>query len=177
METPGARFVAMLLDRLQALEGEVQRQSDQIDALQKKAQIPQLASGSISSEQLSFSDGTAIHWALGRPAGMYVSNSVVPLAPPYSEVVVARGPLHMFVCDYVGMGFNVTVSTEVGTVSLGELVNKVNEHLTSTAGHWSLLEPFLGRSAWQMKQSPFGWQLEVDLDVPISLDDEDDNEE
>ena len=33
-------------------------------------------------------------------------------------------------------------------------------------GAWSELEPFLGRTAWQLRPSPFGWQLEVDLDVP-----------
>jgi len=65
------------------------------------------------------------------------------------------------------------VSPDVGKVALGELVERVNAHLTSTAGHWSLLEPFMGRTAWQLKQTPFGIQLEVDLDVPVPLDGED----
>ncbi len=174
METPGAKFVAMILGRLQALEGEVQRQSGTIDGLQKRARVPQLATPSISSEQMAFGDGTAIHWALGRPAGMYVSNVLVPLAPPYSEVVVARGPSVVFVSDYLGTGFTVDVSPDVGKVALGELVERVNAHLTSTAGHWSLLEPFMGRTAWQLKQTPFGIKLEVDLDVPVSLSDGED---
>lgn len=100
METPGAKFVSMIMDRLQALEGETQRQSDKIDALEARAleleiqaHKPLLASPGIISEQLAFSDGTTIHWAIGRPAGMYVTNVLVPLAPPYGDVVIARGPL------------------------------------------------------------------------------------
>ena len=174
METPGAKFVSMIMDRLQALEGETQRQSDKIDALEARAleleiqaRKPLLASPGIISEQLAFSDGTAIHWAIGRPAGIYVTNVLVPLAPPYGDVVIARGPLMLFLVDEMrSVWSNVNISSEPGQVTLSQVIGKVNEHMTSTVGHWSELEPFLGRTAWQLRPTPFGWQLEVDLDVP-----------
>ena len=173
METPGAKFVSMIMDRLQALEGETQRQSDKIGALEARAleletqaRKPLLASPGIISEQLAFSDGTAIHWALGRPAGMYVTNTLVPLAAPYGDVVIARGPLMLFLVDEArSVWLNVNVASEPGQVTLSQLIGKVNEHLTSTVGHWSELELFLGSTAWQLKPTFYGWQLEVDLDV------------
>ena len=167
METLEARFVGAIIDRLAAVENLVQRQSDEIDALKRQTVAPVLAATNITSEQMTFGDGTAIHWALGRPAGIYVQNALQPLAPPYSEVVVARGPLQMFVCSTVGTGFDVCVSAEVGQITLGRLITKVNEHLTTTAAHWSELELFLGKSAWQLKQGYFGLQLEVETEFPI----------
>ena len=145
----------------------MQRQSDQIDSLKRQIRAPTLAATNITSEQLAFSDGTALHWVLGRAAGMYVANSLEPLAPPYSDVVVARGPMNLFVCSTVGMGFNVVISVDVGQITLGQLIAKVNEHLVTTVAHWSELEPFLGKGAWQLKQGYFGLQLEVEMALPI----------
>ena len=65
------------------------------------------------------------------------------------------------------MGFHVEVSAEVGHITLGQFIAKVNEHLATTVAHWSELEPFLGKCAWQFKQGYFGLQLKVETDLPI----------
>lgn len=167
MEDLEARFTAAFLDRLAALENQATKQSDEIDCLRRQIRAPVLAATNLTSEQMAFSDGTALHWALGRPAGMYVANSLEPLAPPYSDVVVARGPLNLFVCSTAGSGFSVDVAAEVGHITLGQMIAKVNEHLVTTVAHWSELEPFLGKTAWQLKQGYFGLQLEVETMLPI----------
>ena len=164
VESPTAEFVANLLDQLHNLQETVRCQEARLRAVECRP--PALAAGSISSEQLAFEDGTAVHWAIGRPAGVYVGNELQPLAPPYSEVVIARGPLTMFVSDGTGMGFNVTVASEPGRITLGDLVRKVNEHVVTTVDHWSALEPFLGKTFWQLKQGCCGWHLKVQTDIP-----------
>ena len=74
METLEARFTAAFMDRLADLENRAVKQSDQIDALKRQLRAPVLAASNITFQQMTFADDTALHWALGGPASMYVAN-------------------------------------------------------------------------------------------------------
>ena len=166
MEDAGAQFVAMMVERLDALEQTVQAQQAELELATQKPPLC-LVSGSICSEQMAFSDGTALHWSLGKPPGMYPSGeAMVPLAPPYGDWVIAKGPQLVFVCDTTGVGFNVCISGDAQFVTLRQLMDKVNCMLNGTVHVWSALEAFMNRSAWELRQTAFGWQLQVYLDVP-----------
>lgn len=166
MEDAGAQFVAMMIDRIHALEETVQAQQTKLEFFTDNIR-PCLISGSICSEQMCFSDGTALHWSLGKPAGMYPSgNARVPLAPPYGDLVIAKGPQLMFICDTTGVGFSVCISGDAQFVTLQQLIDKVNCMLNGTVPAWPALEMFMNRRAWELRQTAFGWQLQVYLDVP-----------
>ena len=161
MEDAGAQFVAMMVERLDALEETVQAQQSltQLESFSRRR--PRLVSGSICSEQMAFEDGTAIHWALGRPPGMYPEGGAqIPLAPPYGVVVLAKGPQLLFVCDATGVGFNICISADARFVTLHQLIDKVNCTLIG------IMETFVDRTAWELRMTAFGWQLQVHLDVP-----------
>ena len=144
----------------------MQAQQTKLECFTKNIR-PCLISGSICSEQMCFSDGTAIHWALGRPPGMYpAGEAMVPLAPPYGDVVIAKGPQLMFICDTTGVGFNVCISGDTQFVTLQQLIDKVNCMLNGTVPAWPALEMFMNRSAWELRMTAFGWQLQVYVDVP-----------
>ena len=166
MEDTGAQFVAMIIDRLHELEETVQAQQTKLEFFTENTR-PCLISGSICSEQMCFSDGAALHWALGKPAGVYLrGEAMVPLAHPYADVVIAKGPQLLFVCDTTGVGFNVCISGDARFVTLQQLIDKVNCMLNAMVPTWPALEMFINRSAWELRQSAFGWQLQVYLDVP-----------
>lgn len=163
MEDPGAQFVAMMIDRIHALEETVQTQQTTLEVAAERQ--PCLAFGSICSEQMAFEDGTAIHWALGRPPGMYpFGGAMVPLAPPYGDVKIAKGPQLLFVCDTTGVGFNLCINADARFVTLSQLIDKVNRMLAGTMP--AVIEMFSNRTAWELRQTAFGWQLQVHLDVP-----------
>lgn len=162
METLEARFVGAFIDRLASLENQVAKQADEIDRLKRQTERPPavLEATNITSEIKAFSDGTAIHWGLGQPPGMYVDNKLEPLAPPYSEVIVGRGPLSVCVSrrHRPGLEFMVLVSSGVGRITLGTLIARINQRLNDDP----LAEDMCGRGVWQLKQKVYCLDLIVD---------------